>query len=907
MAGPSPKEPDTSDGASPDFRSLFEAAPGAFLVLAPDPPRFTIVAVSDAYLKATMTRRDAILGRGLFDVFPDNPDDPQATGTRNLRSSLDAVLRTRAPDTMAVQKYDIRRPSGEFEERYWSPVNSPVLDAAGNVTHVIHRVEDVTEFVHLSRREQAAGAEAREQRLRAERSEAEVYTRAQEVQESNRRLVAANKALEQARQEAEAANRAKTVFLSNVSHEFRTPLTLLLSPLEELLASNQLPPDVHEQLELAHRNGLRLLKLVNSLLDIGRIEAGRTEGLYEATDLAVLTRDVASAFRAAIQKAGLQFVVDTPPLPEPFYVDRGMWEKIVLNLLSNALKHTFAGQIRLRLRMEGDHAELEVSDTGTGIPENQLSLVFDRFHRVPNAPSRTHEGSGIGLALVRELAQLHGGSVEVASAVGRGSTFVVSIPRGSDHLPAVHIRAGATDDDQSPERAAAPFVEEAARWGPPPTESVDVPPVAAPVGHDVETPATTAVPESDETSGRPRVLIVDDNADMREYVAGLLSRRYDVEEAREGASALAAVGRRVPDLVLADVMMPGMDGFALLDALRSNDRTRGVPIILLSARAGEDARLQGLDAGADDYIVKPFTARELLARVGASLRLVRIRRELTRAQLEIEAKTTFLTTMSHELRTPINATLGYLQLMEMELDGPLTEKQRQAIRRVQHNQQHLLGLISQILDLSRLRAGRLQFNVRSMCVHDAIEDVVSMIEAQARTKDIALEVTRPHAGDDELTAFADADRVRQVLLNLLGNALKFTPSGGRISVSYGLDGSDVVIRVRDTGIGIPAKRLEAVFEPFVQIGNGARTQREGVGLGLAISRDLARGMDGELSAESVEGRGSVFTLTLPQAPRDRDRKADRAPDTVWRRAPRADARNDDDGHPRPIDSLPVDR
>jgi signal transduction histidine kinase len=814
---------------APDFRALFEAAPGSFLVVAPDPPKFTIVAVSDAYLNATMTRREDILGRGVFEVFPDNPRDPEATGSRNLRSSLENVLRTGAPDAMAVQKYDIRRPTGEFEERHWSPVNSPVRNADGRISHIIHRVEDVTEFVHLTQ------------------------------------------AAERAREDAEAANRAKTEFLSNVSHEFRTPLTLLLGPLEEVIAADHLPRESGQQLELAHRNGLRLLKLVNSLLDVARIEAGRTEGLYEATDLASLTQELANAFRSAMEKAGLRFVVEIPELPELLYVDRGMWERIVLNLLSNALKHTFSGEVAVRLRMAGDHAVLEVSDTGAGIPAAEIPHIFERFHRVPNAPSRTHEGSGIGLALVRELVQLHGGTVSVSSTVGRGSTFTVSIPRGSSHLPEVHIRAGETDDEEATTRAAAAFVEEAVQWGSPPE-------------HDGGAPIPMALlPTAAPGSKRRRVLLVDDNADMRQYIAYLLSPTYDVAEIRDGATALAAVSRDVPDLILADVMMPGMDGLALLRALRSDERTRGVPIILLSARAGEDARVEGLQAGADDYIVKPFTARELLARVRASMNLVEMRRELTRAQLEIEAKTRFLTTMSHELRTPINATLGYLQLMEMELDGPISTKQRASITRIEHNQRHLLGLISQILDLSRLRAGRAQFDIRPMPVREALDDVVEMIEAQARTKGIALEVQPVHAQADSVMALGDANKVRQVLLNLLANALKFTPSGGRILVSYGRDASDVVIRVRDTGVGIPAARLEAIFEPFVQLGNGSTTQRDGTGLGLAISRDLAHGMGGELSATSNEGKGSVFTLTLPQVAERQPRE--RAQQTTQRETP----------------------
>src|SRR6185503_19540130 len=235
-------------------------------------------------------------------------------------------------------------------------------------------------------------------------------------------------------------DRAKTAFFSNVSHEFRTPLTLLLGPTEDALAS----PDQAlrgEALESVHRNALRLLKLVNALLDFSRLEAGRMEAAYEPVDLRALTRDLASGFRSAVERAGLAFRLESDELAEPAYVDRGMWEKIVLNLLSNAFKFTFQGEISVTLRQRADHYELAVRDTGVGIPENERPHVFERFRRVEGVRARTHEGSGIGLALVQELARMHGGEASVTSAPGQGSTFSVSIPRGSAHLPAERIRA----------------------------------------------------------------------------------------------------------------------------------------------------------------------------------------------------------------------------------------------------------------------------------------------------------------------------------------------------------------------------------------------------------------------------------------------------------------------------------
>jgi signal transduction histidine kinase len=847
--------PGESNSANPDFRTLFEAAPGAFVVLNPDAPRFTIVAASDVYLRATMTRREDILGRGIFEVFPGNPGDPDATGVHNLLISLQTVVRTKVTDPMAVQKYDIRRPNGEFEERYWSPVNSPVFDASGRLTQIIHRVEDVTEFVRANQREQAAGAEAAERR-RAEQMQMQidVYTRAQEVQEANRRRLAATDAAERARHDAETANQAKTVFLSNVTHEFRTPLTLLLGPIEELLQQHELTTEMREQLDMAYRNGLRLLRLVNSLLDVARIEAGHTEALFEATDVARLTGEIAKSFRPAIEKAGIRFVVDAPPLPAALYVDRAMWEKIVLNLLSNAFKHTFAGEISVRLKMVGDQAELEVTDSGVGIPAEELPHIFERFQRVPNSRSRTHEGTGIGLALVKEFVELHHGTVRVSSAQGRGTTFTVCIPQGTEHLATVHIRAGETDEDDMRSKAAAPFVDEAARWTP--RDSQPAAP-APPAADDGDTTADEAL------APRPFVLVVDDNSDMREYIVRLLEPWCEVGAAADGRAALASLETHAPDLIVADVMMPGVDGLALLSAIRADQRTRGIPVILLSARAGEEARVEGLESGADDYLVKPFTTKELIARVRNTAALVRMRRELARAQLESEAKTQFVTTMSHELRTPINATLGYLELIEMGLQGPVSEKQKESIHRVQMNQRHLLDLINQILDLGRLRSGHTQFDVRAIPVDDVLASAAEMIEAQAQRKGIAFDASSCRDGEVRV-ACADPSKLKQILLNLLGNAVKFTPSGGRITVLCESEPDAIAISVHNTGDGIPADRIEAIFEPFVQVGRSATEQREGSGLGLAISRALAEGMGAALDVTSAVGEGATFTIRMPK-------------------------------------------
>jgi PAS domain S-box-containing protein len=431
-------------------------------------------------------------------------------------------------------------------------------------------------------------------------------------------------------------DRAKTAFFSNVSHEFRTPLTLILGPLEDALAETQ-ERWQHDRLELVQRNALRLQKLVNTLLDFSRIEAGRIQACYEPTDLAALTRELASVFRSAVEKAGMRLVVACEPLSEPIYVDRDLYEKVVLNLLSNAFKFTLAGEIEIRLRDNSNSAELSVRDTGAGIADDQLTHIFERFHRVEGARARTHEGTGIGLALVQELVKLHGGTVAVESVENEGSTFTVTLPKGTAHLPADRI--GAASRLASTGLTAGHFVEEALRW--------------LPDGEDRETrrqgdkeknasdnrSSSPGLPVCVSTSShRPRVVWADDNADMREYVARLLRPTYDVEAVADGAAALAAVQQQPPELVLADVMMPRLDGFGLLRALRGDERTRTIPVILLSARAGEEARVEGMQAGADDYLIKPFATRELLARVESHVRMARARRESEQAARESEER-----------------------------------------------------------------------------------------------------------------------------------------------------------------------------------------------------------------------------------------------------------------------------
>jgi signal transduction histidine kinase len=849
-----------------DFRLLFESSPDILLVLLPDAPRFTMVAATDARLLATHTTREGTFGRGLFEIFPDNPDDPEATGTNNLRASLDRVLATRVPDTMAVQKYDIRGPDGSFQSKYWSPKNLPVLGANGEVRYILHRVEDVTELVQASEL-------GEELRGRARQMEREVISRSRE-------LAAANRELREANDKLQGLDRAKTSFFSNVSHEFRTPLTLILGPIENAVTQpgGALAGD---ELLAVHRNAVRLLQLVNDLLDFARIAAGGVELAFAPTDLGPLTAGLAGAFQSMVEDVGLRLRVDCPPLPSPVYVDRPRWEKVVLNLISNAFKFTFQGEIGVALRWHGDHVELQVRDTGTGIPEHELPRVFERFHRVEGARGRSYEGSGIGLALVQEIAQLHAGSVDVESVESQGTTFTVSIPTGVGHLPPERIVS-------APEGGSQPT--SLTRLG----TLLGASPGARGSKAEPQAPARHA--------NEGRILLADDNADMRNYVLRLLEPYFEVRAVSDGKAALAAARSDPPDLVLSDVMMPEMDGGTLVAALRQDPITHTIPVVLLSARAGEEAVVAGLETGADDYLVKPFSARELLGRVRAHLAMARMRKEAenamreladTRATLvsELERKNgeveaayhdlqraqaqlvqsakmaslgELVAGVAHEINNPLSFALGHLDTVqrclrraEGRLGSALSEEilpdWRRASDRLHEMQvglDRIRDLVLRLRTFSRLDEGEQKI----VSIKESVQSVLTILEHRLRER---VSVVTDFGEPDQVMCYPSL--INQALLNLVTNASDAIAEHGSVTLSTHAEGSDYVIRVADSGSGIPENIRDRVLEPFFT----TKPVGEGTGLGLPITYSIAKKHGGDLELHARPEGGTVAVLRFP--------------------------------------------
>lgn len=704
-------------------------------------------------------------------------------------------------------------------------------------------------------------------------------------------------AFEQERRRAEslaAVDRAKIAFFSNVSHEFRTPLTLMLGPIEESLAeAATLDPRELERLRVVHRNAMRLLKLVNSLLDFSRIEAGRVQARFEPVDLAAMTAELASNFRSATEKAGLALQIDCPPLSDAVFVDRSMWEKIVLNLLSNAFKFTLQGTIRVLLESLGDSVQLTVADTGIGVSAAELPRLFERFHRVEGAGGRSFEGSGIGLALAKELVELQGGSISAVSIEGRGTTFRVTLPLGSTHVPAELMRRD--DDPRTTAVIPEAFVAEALRW------------LASDATHTGEARGRT--PDTPPAAhARARIIIADDNADMRDYMLRLLGERHDCMVVADGEAALEAMREQRPDLVLTDIMMPRLDGFGLLKTIRGDAQLRDLPVIVISARAGEESSVEGLAAGADDYLVKPFSSRELTARVDGALALSRVRNEMRDAlrrdaqslevlvaerTAELEAANSALRSEAQE-REKIEQVLRQSQKMDAvgKLTGGIAHDFNNLLQVIGGNlqlltkdvagseraEQRLRNALAGVSRGSKLASQLLAFGRRQPLAPQVVNlgrFIRGLDDLLRRALGDGVEIETVVAGGLWNT-LVDTSQVENAILNLAINARDAMNAHGKLTVEAGnasltdeyalhngevQAGQYVMLAVTDTGCGMAPEIIEHVFEPFFT----TKPEGQGTGLGLSMVYGFVKQSEGHIKVYSEVGQGTTIRLYLPRA------------------------------------------
>lgn len=575
-----------TDPTAPDFKRFFEEAPGLYLVL---DPHLRIVAASDAYLEATLTRREEIIGRHILEVFPDNPEDPNSDAVRNSRASFNRVLQTHQPDTIGLQRHDVRRPEAEgggFEERYWSAVNYPLLNPDGSLTYIMHRVENVTEFVQLKQQGAEQSRLTDILREQAFKLEADIYSRSREMADTSQKLKQANEELARLYEKTRELDELKNHFFANVSHELRSPLTLVLGPVRKLAASQNLTERQRHELAVVERNAMTMLKNVNDLLDLSKLDAGAMAIHYAQTDIARLARFVASHFESVLPDKQIQLVVDAPDAL-PAEVDSGKLQRVLSNLLSNAFKFTPAqGTVRFNVRAADATVLFVVEDTGPGIPPEMRQAVFERFRQVDSGSTRLHGGTGLGLAIVKELVSLHHGSVEVAQAAGGGARFVVAIPKIAPEGVPVAGAEAVLDAD-----AAQAAIAEL---------------------RSPERPSDDEIPAMHLEA--PLVLVVEDNPEMNAFIAGILRERYRVSTAQDGKEGLQKAMHLRPDLIVSDLMMPRMNGEEMVREIRRRSDLDAVPILLLTASADETLRVQLLSTGAQDCLVKPFTAEELVAR-----------------------------------------------------------------------------------------------------------------------------------------------------------------------------------------------------------------------------------------------------------------------------------------------------
>ena len=672
-------------------------------------------------------------------------------------------------------------------------------------------------------------------------------------------------------EKARELDQVKTQFFANVSHELRTPLALILGPSEKLLAADNLTEEQRRDLEVVRRNAHTVLKHVNDLLDVAKLEGGRLEPVNSHVDVAALVRLTAAHFDALATERHIDFVVETPPHLQA-EVDPDKLQRVVLNMLSNAFKFTPSpGAVHCRVTSaDAEKVTIAVADSGPGIQPEQRTRVFERFGQLDASATRRFGGTGLGLTIARDFVELHGGTIAIDDAPLGGALFRVTIPTKA---PVGTVVQAAWNYD----------VEE---FDDQFTQAID------------ELRERVDAFEGQAGGSAGRVLVVEDNTEMNRFVCEALSDAgFIAESAEDGRAGLERARRSVPDLILTDVMMPNMSGDELVHALRQDAAFDNVPIMLLTAKADDELRVRMLQEGAQDYLMKPFSGAELRARARNLVTMKRARdilqqeldvqmrdleslaREVTDRKRELHTtlesmrvarehaerasavKTNFLRLISHELRTPLASLLLQMERLRLDQEQNLPEDKRALVDRMSASTRRLHDLIEGLLQYSRTKAGRVTATIVPVDAIELAEDAVERVRNDADEKGLELRLAHDHILPP---VESDANLVRLILSNLLQNAIRYTETGS-VSVTVQHTGNAHRLAVTDTGPGIAPEEQGRIFEPFEQGQSVRQKSVPGVGLGLALVKEIADTLGARIELESVPGKGSTFTLVIPEA------------------------------------------
>lgn len=640
--------------------------------------------------------------------------------------------------------------------------------------------------------------------------------------------------LEQAYEQLQEVDQLKSEFFANISHELRTPLTLIISPVSEMLRNSGLSAE-SDALKVVDRNARRLLRMIDDLLDLAKLEAGGLRLKVKDLDVGGLAKRVAENARPAAKARRIDLRFSTSGSPPEMFGDAHRIEIILTNLIGNAMKFTPpGGTIDVRVIGNRAGASVEVADTGPGIPKEQQDKIFDRFHQADGSERRQAGGVGIGLSLVRELAHLHGGWVTVESEPGKGSTFTLFLPGGQDHFHEEVVERREAQVDIHPSRR---FEDRLAIQEPLNLEN-----------------ATAELRKSERPSERllldrgrvPRLLIAEDKDDLRGFIAGVLKQTYVVDAAADGAEALKLLEQNRPDLVLTDVMMPGTSGLDLCRAIKGNPSLRHIPVILLTARGEDEAALEGYEAGADDFVAKPFHTKVLKARIHAHLKMRGLSLQLA-DQARLASAGTLAAGLAHEVKNPLNAALNAVKVLEKGGSSRVSNEKLMSLVI------DALSRIDNIISALGAHARPADGDDLAPCnVRVAVETTLNLLEHKLRDR-VEVHQSFRTTGD----VYAPARAFNQVLLNLIDNSIQ--SEGKNIWIEVWQHEGQAFVAVADDGPGVPPDVVHRIFDPFFT----TRAEGEGTGLGLHLSRRIAQECGGELRYEPRPGGGARFVMEIP--------------------------------------------